>query len=221
MAVTTYQLNTNPSNGNLTGFNASTGSVIYTPNTGFLGLDSFTYNILCDGIIVDTATVTVDVLCIPVSGGIINGSTYATIGVDETFTISGVTGLPPFTFNHVVGNGIIVSGQGTNTLVVTPTGTPLSINTTISNCSGNEDTTIARTIPVNVGCTPTVGIKFNCFSPANIVGTIQGAIEPNRVISWTTTSIKFQAEVGTRNYEFTITDTAGEQHTVVLKNIHC
>lgn len=74
MAVTTFQINTNPLNGTLTGFNASTGSVIYTPNFGFSGGDVFTYNILCDGIVVDSATVAVTI------------APYTADAVDDIFT---------------------------------------------------------------------------------------------------------------------------------------
>jgi hypothetical protein len=221
MAITTFSINTNPTNGILTGFNASTGFCLYTPGPNFTGTDTFTYTIFCDGFPVDTATVTVNVLCVPVSGGTILGNTQATVGVNETFTISGITGLPPFTYNHVVNNGTIVSGQGTATFVVTPTATPLIINTTVSNCGGNNTVVLSKTLVTKVGCTPTVNVKFNCFTPVAITGTLQGVAEPNRVVSWTNTMIQFTAKIGLHNYEFIVTDTEGHSHTIVLKNILC
>lgn len=59
MAITTFQINTNPGNGSLSGFSSSTGSVTYTPDLNFSGTDSITYDILCDGVVVDTATHTI------------------------------------------------------------------------------------------------------------------------------------------------------------------
>jgi len=38
-----YALVSGPANGSLSGFNAATGAVTYTPNAGFTGLDSFSY----------------------------------------------------------------------------------------------------------------------------------------------------------------------------------
>jgi predicted outer membrane repeat protein len=38
-----YDIFASPANGSLSGFNATTGTVTYTPNAGFSGLDSFTY----------------------------------------------------------------------------------------------------------------------------------------------------------------------------------
>lgn len=73
MAITTYQIKTNPSNGSLSGFLTNSGSVTYTPSFGFSGADSFTYDILCDGVVVDTATVSVTV------------EPYRATAVDDTY----------------------------------------------------------------------------------------------------------------------------------------
>lgn len=221
MAITTFSINTNPTNGTLTGFNASTGSVTYTPNTGYVGTDSFIYNILCDGVVVDTAVVNIDVLCIPVSGGTLQGNVHAVLGVDETFVVTGISGLAPFTYNHVVTNGTIVGGQGTDTITVTPTGTPMSVTTTVGNCSGNNSVTLIKNIPVKVACNPTINVDFSCFTPKSITGTLQGITEPNRVTAWTQNSIQFTAKLGLHNYEFKVVDTQNKTHTLVLKNINC
>jgi hypothetical protein len=74
MATTTFQIKTNPSNGTLSGVNASTGAATYTPNFGFSGADSFTYDILCDGVVVDTATVSITV------------NPYEATAVDDVYT---------------------------------------------------------------------------------------------------------------------------------------
>ena len=61
MAITSFSIATNPADGVLSAFDANTGQVTYTPNNNYFGADSFTYNILCDGVIVDTATVNITV----------------------------------------------------------------------------------------------------------------------------------------------------------------
>ena len=41
----TYALTSNPVNGTISNFNAQTGTLTYTPNTNFMGTDSFTFNV--------------------------------------------------------------------------------------------------------------------------------------------------------------------------------
>ncbi len=53
--VTTYELNTPPTSGVVT--MTSNGQFSYNSSGNAAGQDSFTYNILCDGVITDTATV--------------------------------------------------------------------------------------------------------------------------------------------------------------------
>lgn len=45
----TFQIVAQPQHGTITNLNASTGSLQYTPTTGFLGTDSFTYQVLDNG----------------------------------------------------------------------------------------------------------------------------------------------------------------------------
>ncbi len=61
--VTFTQLTTT-TNGTITGFNPATGTYTYTPNTGFIGTDVFTYSICDDGTpsLCDTAVVTIHVI---------------------------------------------------------------------------------------------------------------------------------------------------------------
>jgi cyclophilin family peptidyl-prolyl cis-trans isomerase len=47
--VLTFEIIAQPANGTITNFNASTGSLTYTPNNNFLGTDTFTYRVLDDG----------------------------------------------------------------------------------------------------------------------------------------------------------------------------
>jgi hypothetical protein len=50
-----------PTHGTLSGLNSSTGAVVYSPDTGFVGEDSFTFNVTSGGETSATATVTVQV----------------------------------------------------------------------------------------------------------------------------------------------------------------
>ena len=45
----TFAIVANPTNGSLSGFNASTGAVTYTPNANYAGSDSFTFKVIDDG----------------------------------------------------------------------------------------------------------------------------------------------------------------------------
>lgn len=48
-------------NGSVTSFNILTGDYTFTPTTNFSGIASFTYNLLCDGNVIDTGTTTITV----------------------------------------------------------------------------------------------------------------------------------------------------------------
>lgn len=43
--------------GSVTSFDTSTGAYTFTPSSGFLGIAEFQYNILCNGVVIDSATV--------------------------------------------------------------------------------------------------------------------------------------------------------------------
>ncbi len=57
----TYAIASNPTHGTLSGFNASTGSVTYTPTTGYHGTDSFTFTVSNGTNTSSPATVTLNV----------------------------------------------------------------------------------------------------------------------------------------------------------------
>lgn len=59
-AVTTYTLSAGTEmGGTVTSINSSTGDVVFTPTAGFVGTASFTYNIMCNGVLVDSAVVNI------------------------------------------------------------------------------------------------------------------------------------------------------------------
>lgn len=59
--TTTFEIVTqpNPLHGTISNFNASTGTLTFTPTNGYLGNAVFTYKIKCNGVDKDTATVTI------------------------------------------------------------------------------------------------------------------------------------------------------------------
>ena len=57
-----YSISTNPSNGTLEVIDAANGTFRYTPESGFLGTDSFTYEVQPVGGSSETATVVINVL---------------------------------------------------------------------------------------------------------------------------------------------------------------
>jgi hypothetical protein len=65
----TFAIVTQPTNGTLSNFNPATGAYTYTPQLGFIGLDSFQYQITdAIGCVSNIGTITVDVVsCCPVS----------------------------------------------------------------------------------------------------------------------------------------------------------
>lgn len=83
--VTTYSIATNPLNGSLSSLNASLGTVVYTPNSNFIGIDTLTYNILCDGDITDIGEIQITV-----------GTSGATC--QKTVKLDICCGTRPFTF---------------------------------------------------------------------------------------------------------------------------
>lgn len=61
-ATTTFVIDTNPASGVLSGFNATAGTVTYTPNADFVGNDSFTFHVESGADVSAPATVTVQVV---------------------------------------------------------------------------------------------------------------------------------------------------------------
>lgn len=117
-ATTTYVINTNVSNGSISNFSTATGIGTYTPTTGFTGSDSLTYNILCNGVVVSTASMTFNISCVGVTTAQINGNLNPVSGSTEIYTATNQDGTPVFTYVWTVVDGIILSGQGTSSITV-------------------------------------------------------------------------------------------------------
>lgn len=201
--------------------NQNTGTYTFTPDLDFIGQATATYDVICDNVFLDSANIIVDVTCDPVSGGTINGSTSIDVNSSETYFVTGLSGSTPFSYTWSVSNGTINSGQGTNQVNVTATGNAMQVNLTVSNCGGTETITLFHNVEVRTYCETEINIKSNCFTFKNIFITKEGVFEPNRLINYTSGNLIFRSDVGSYNYEITITDTLNRTHRITLKNITC
>jgi Ca2+-binding RTX toxin-like protein len=84
----TFAIVDQPANGTLSGFNADTGQVTYTPDTAFNGADTFTFTVSDGTETSDPATVTVTVSGAPVLNTIEDQTTPE--DTPRTFTISAI-----------------------------------------------------------------------------------------------------------------------------------
>jgi len=120
---TVYSIVTQPTHGKISSVNTSAGTLVYTPNTGYAGADSFTYTATNNG-----------------------GSPASVPGNTNTVTLN-VAVQPPATVDtgtvRVIGTVLVVTPKprtdhGTNTIVVTQTGAASSpasqkLNVTVNN----------------------------------------------------------------------------------------
>ncbi len=101
----------NPSHGILSGLNASTGAVTYTPTTGYTGLDSFTFTVGngTNTSVTATVSITVNPLQI-VTTTLPNGTIYA--DYDQTLAVSSAPGA---TITFSLFSGTLPTGLQLNT----------------------------------------------------------------------------------------------------------
>ena len=116
--TTTYEITGNPTNGGVTGFDANTGVGTYTPNANYVGSDSLTYVIKCNGFIVGTSTHEFTVLCVPITQATITGNMTPIVGATEVYSVINQDGTPIYAYNWTVDGGTIMSGQGTSSITV-------------------------------------------------------------------------------------------------------
>jgi len=113
---------TNPAHGTVS-INSADGSILYTPTSGYNGMDSFTYNVHdSNGATSNTATATIDV------AKIING----TSGVDSLSGIAGNDVLYGLDGNDTLmgstGNDILDGGNGADTVSYASSTVAVSVN---------------------------------------------------------------------------------------------
>jgi hypothetical protein len=167
-------------------------------------------------------TVTVNNCCVPVSGGTINGNINVTVNQDETYTISGLIGTTPYNILHTVLNGILISGQGSTSIVVKPTSTGTKITSVITNCSGTGTITLTKDLDVKTNCIHSEHFKITCSGfLKEIVSVVKNGETTNRLINYTNDILSFTADVGTFKYIVTLKDNNDIIHTVTYNNINC
>jgi hypothetical protein len=136
---TYYKLISGSESNGTVNFN-NNGAFIFTPNS--LSTGSFQYQILCgtsliNAVVIDTATVTINVICTPVTNFDIIGDNLSYIDHQETFTIENINGTPPHTIQWIVGGGNIINGQNTTTLNVVFTQRQNTfVKAIVTNCGG-------------------------------------------------------------------------------------
>lgn len=89
----TFATTSNPSNGTLSGFNASTGAVTYTPNANYNGSDSFSFKVNDGTVDSTTATVTITVTAVndaPVLTAVTNQSVNELVNLSFSLSASDV-----------------------------------------------------------------------------------------------------------------------------------
>jgi large repetitive protein len=179
MATTSFSIATSPSNGVLSAFNATTGQVTYTPNNNYTGADSFTYNILCDGVIVDTAAVNITVQ--PQTGvqTITNSAGGAPVldpkcgqAIDYRSTTVFTPSSPavsPITYSWSTNNVGAVVTNGTTALATVTFAPGLIGNVDITVVQVTPFETLTTTITVNVKCADAVLDTVSTFANTAVV----------------------------------------------------
>jgi uncharacterized repeat protein (TIGR01451 family) len=92
------------------------GMILYSPNPGFEGLDTFEYRVcsLDDPGVCDVATVTIQVVCANVPGSnVIRGLVYDDVNLDGDLDIGepGVSGFMVYLYEDLAGNGVVSPGD--------------------------------------------------------------------------------------------------------------
>ena len=133
--VLTYTVATQPSHGTLSGLNAATGAVTYTPDAGYTGTDSFTFTVTDDDTAGDPASLTspaatVSIKVVPVNHAPTADPQSVTTDEDEaiTITLTGDDGDPGFqqTISFLIvdqpSHGMVtVVNANAGTVIYTPT----------------------------------------------------------------------------------------------------
>jgi len=116
-ALTTFVLKTTPIHGTISGFSSTSGTALYTPDTDYVGTDSATYGILCNGVELSTAIITFTVVA-QGAVGVITGNIAPYCGQEETYTFTQTSGSEISTYSWMVEGGTIKHGSDTSTIWV-------------------------------------------------------------------------------------------------------
>jgi hypothetical protein len=140
-----------------------------TPGVGDVGSSDYSFIIsnLCGQQITSTTGGLVTAGCTAIGAGTVNGNASVVNGVTETYTITGLTGTVPYSYTWNVTNGIIISGQGTDTVQVQISANG-SVNCSVTNCSGLNSVSLSKVVTLitadaidDVQGVKTIGTAYN------------------------------------------------------------
>ena len=165
----TYIIVSNPTNGTLTLLNTNTGAVTYTPNTNYVGNDSFTFRVNNGSISSPPATVSLTVLPVADISVAQSGPASAVAGSNLVYTVSvtnrgpaTATSLiisnllsPGFTFVSASGNGANSNNVVTWNIASLPLNGVTNLTVTIFAAEGGTFTNIASGASAAADLNPT------------------------------------------------------------------
>ena len=221
--------------GSITEFNENTGEFVFVPIPTFIGTVTFDYDIYCtisstnDISLAEyngTAEVSITVVCIPLADNasvVIRGEDEVVLGQSTMFVIDGLTGSLPYVYEWYVTNGTIIGDSNDDILVVTPTAHPLTVSVVVNNCSGVGSILRNREINVKVNCFRNICLDLECKIErvTNVIATLQGVEEENRVVEWNQKNVIFKTALGLHNYRLVVYGDKEDPYEIILKNISC
>jgi uncharacterized repeat protein (TIGR01451 family) len=165
----TYIIVSNPTNGTLTLLNTNTGAVTYTPNTNYVGNDSFTFRVNNGSVSSPPATVSLTVLPVADISVAQSGPASAVAGSNLVYTVSvtnrgpaTATSLiisnllsPGFTFVSASGNGANSNNVVTWNIASLPLNGVTNLTVTIFAAEGGTFTNIASGASAAADLNPT------------------------------------------------------------------
>lgn len=154
-------------NGTLDSFDSNTGAYTFTPTTGFIGVASFQYEIRCDGVVIDTAIVTITVnapTATAVNDSEIGEEDMAFNGDVSTNDTACSSGTTTYSYvNSSATNGTMTNFNSNGTYTFTPTPSFVGNGTFQYNieCDGNIIDTATVTIDFQEVILPTVAVSWS------------------------------------------------------------
>lgn len=190
--TTSWEINTQSVNGVAT-IDSNTGVLTFNPTTGFYGITTGTYNILCNGVVIDTATWTIAVIAPSITVDITN-STNALPNLEvtcgdtnlykENLIITPNTVVSPITRVWTVGTGATILGSSTDETVIVQTNVGFVGNYNLTLTVTTPIGIFVDSIEINSICpieiTPVPIIETICIESVNSI--IKGLTIPNSIV---------------------------------------
>lgn len=147
-----FNISDSPSNGTLSFFSATNGSAVYTPNTGFVGSDSFEFKVIDEGGKSDNARVYIQVIEADPNGDTDEDGSYI-VTEDEPAPVQvGDNGNGNDSSNEVIvqpQHGTVSEGSN-NTIVYLPDPNYTGPDSFVVNTTDGSGSTITHNVTVNV-----------------------------------------------------------------------